>query len=114
MQINAKQSDDGKSAEAALYKKVAYLEVLVFLSLIVPSMLFSFFAVKGGSLNFTMMAVGTILRDLALVFLILFFLWRNGERVSEIGWNFGRKWKDVVIGVAVFTPRPTITSPATR
>jgi membrane protease YdiL (CAAX protease family) len=79
-------------------------EVSIFLFLIVPSMLFSFFAVKAGSLNFTMVGVATIFRDLALVFLILFFLWRNGERVSQIGWKFTNRWKDAVIGVAIFIP----------
>jgi membrane protease YdiL (CAAX protease family) len=104
MQINGKDGDEGKPIEAVLYKKVAYLEVLVFLFLIVPSMLFSFFAVKAGSLNFTMVGAATIFRDLALVFLILFFLWRNGERVSEIGWKVGNKWKDAIIGIAIFIP----------
>ena len=96
------QTGNGNLADGK--RKIAYVEVLVFLFLIVPSMLFSFFAVKGGSLNFTMMGVGTILRDLALVFLILFFLWRNGEGVSEIGWKFKNRLRDVIIGVAIFIP----------
>jgi membrane protease YdiL (CAAX protease family) len=95
METNGINSGDGK-------RKVAHLEVLVFLFLIVPSMIFSFFAVKGGSFNFTMIGIATILRDLALVFLILFFLWRNGEGVSEIGWKF--RWEDIIIGVAIFIP----------
>jgi membrane protease YdiL (CAAX protease family) len=104
MQINCKEGDEGKPLESVHYKKIAYLEVLVFLFLIVPSMLFSFFAVKTGSLNFTMVGAATIFRDLALVFLILFFLWRNGEGVSEIGWKSVNKWKDAITGVAVFIP----------
>jgi CAAX protease family protein len=101
MQTNG---DGGSPMGAGLSGKVAYLEVLVFLFLIVPSMVFSFFAVKAGSLNFTMVGAATILRDLALVLLILFFLWRNGEGVSEIGWQFGNKWKEVIIGMAIFVP----------
>jgi membrane protease YdiL (CAAX protease family) len=104
MEVNGGNNDDGKPAHAGLSNKVAGLEVLVFLFLIVPSMLFSFFAVKVGSVNFTMVGVATILRDLALVFLVLFFLWRNGERVSEIGWKFRKRWKDILLGVAIFIP----------
>jgi hypothetical protein len=56
------------------------VEVSVFLFLILPSMFLSFFAVKQGSLSFVLVALATILRDLALVSLILFFfMWRNGE-----------------------------------
>lgn len=79
-------------------------EVSVFLFLIVPSMALSFFAVKLGSLNFGMVALGTILRDLALVSLIVFFLWRNGEPFSQIGWRFRNRWKDVIWGGAIFIP----------
>ena len=49
------------------------VEVSVFLFLIVPSMVLSFFAVKQGTLSFVLVAFATILRDLALVSLILFF-----------------------------------------
>ena len=96
------QTENGKLIEGK--RKTASLEVFTFLFLILPSMIFSFFAVKGGGFNFTMMGIATIFRDLALVFLILFFLWRNREGVSEIGWKFKNRWTDVVIGVAVFFP----------
>src|SRR5574341_829561 len=75
------------------------LEVLVFLLLIVPSMILSFFAVRQGSLGFSLTAVATILRDLALVSLILFFLWRNGEPLRCIGWTVQRYWKDIGLGI---------------
>jgi membrane protease YdiL (CAAX protease family) len=76
------------------------IEILVFLFLIVPSMVFSFFAVKQGSVGFTLTAVATILRDSALVALIAFFLWRNGESVGSLGWSFRRQ--DVLLGVLLF------------
>jgi membrane protease YdiL (CAAX protease family) len=79
-------------------------ELSVFLFLIVPSMALSFFAVKQGSLSFVIVASGTILRDLALVSLILFFLWRNGERVEQIGWTFKSGWKDIGLGIGLFVP----------
>jgi hypothetical protein len=48
-------------------------------------MALSFFAVKQGALSFVLVAFATLLRDLALVSLILFFIWRNGESVNNIG-----------------------------
>lgn len=56
-----------------------FVELAVFLFLIGPSMVLSFFAVKQGSLGFGLVAVATIFRDLALVSLVLFFLWRIGR-----------------------------------
>lgn len=47
-------------------------EVSVFLFLIIPSMALSFLAIKQGSMNFVLVAISVILRDLALVSLILF------------------------------------------
>ena len=85
-----------------LGRREQILELLVFLFLIVPSMVLSFFAVKQGSVGFTFTAVATILRDVGLVTLILFFLWRNGERLEAIGWVFKRKWLDVLLGVFLF------------
>ena len=86
------------------FKWVESTEVAVFLFLIVPSMVLSFFAVRQGSLNFGLVAFGTILRDLALVSLIVFFLWRNGEPVSQIGWTVRHRWKDVIWGMVLFVP----------
>lgn len=50
-------------------------------------MVLSFFAVKQGSSGFVIVATATIFRDLALVSLELFFLWRNGEPVTALGWT---------------------------
>ena len=86
------------------FKWIESTEVAVFLFLIVPSMVLSFFAVRHGSLNFKLVAFGTILRDLALVSLIVFFLWRNGEPISQIGWSVGKRWKDVIWGMVIFVP----------
>ncbi len=61
------------------------LEVLVLLFLIVPSMFLSFSVVRQGGLGFVVTAWATIGRDLGLVSLIVFFLWRNGEPVDRIG-----------------------------
>ena len=79
-------------------------ELLVFLFLIVPSMVLSFFAINQGSVSFTLTAVATIVRDLALVSLILFFVWRNREGVTAIGWNFENFLREVILGAFLFVP----------
>jgi uncharacterized protein len=85
-------------------RKEQAVEVAVFLFLIVPSMVLSLFVVRRGNLSFVLTAVATIFRDLALVSLILFFLWRNGENVGRIGWSFRRAGRDVALGAALFIP----------
>jgi membrane protease YdiL (CAAX protease family) len=79
-------------------------ELSVFLFLIVPSMALSFFAIKQGSLSFVLVALATILRDLALVSLILFFIWRNDEPIDSIGWAFKKVWKEIGLGIGVYIP----------
>jgi uncharacterized protein len=85
-------------------KKEQFLEVAVFLFLIVPSMVLSLFAVRQGSLNFLLVASATILRDLSLVSLIFFFLWRNGESTGRIGWTSENTGKEIALGIALFIP----------
>lgn len=82
-------------------RKERFFEVLVFLFLIVPSMCLSFLAVRQGNLSFLVTAIATILRDLALVSLIAFLLWRNGESRDRIGWRF-RGGQDILTGVLLF------------
>ncbi len=78
------------------------LEVLVFLFLIVPSMLLSFLVVRQGGLGFVITAWATIGRDLGLVSLIVFFLWRNGEPVGRIGWTLKHGAREAALGVGLF------------
>ncbi len=88
-------------------RKDQFLEISVFLFLIVPSMALSFLAIEQGSVSFngfSLSAVASILRDLSLVSLILFFLWRNREPVHAIGWNLTNFWKEFALGVILFFP----------
>lgn len=80
------------------------IEVAIFLFLIIPSMVLSFFAMKEGRIDFVTMASGTLLRDLALTSLLLYFLWRNGEPLTAIGWRFDRLGREAGIGAALFLP----------
>ena len=99
-------NDVGSQRGCGFYsgRKAELFEVLVFLFLIVPSMALSFFAVKKGALSFTLTAWATILRDLALLSLIFYFLWRNGEPMRHLGWTFKKIWKDIGIGIGLFLP----------
>jgi membrane protease YdiL (CAAX protease family) len=67
-------------------------------------MALSFFVVKQGNLSFILTAASTILRDLGLVSLILFFLWRNGEPGKRIGWTIKNGWKEIMVGLWLFIP----------
>ncbi len=96
--------DTARMAPFLSTRKEAILEVLVFLFLIVPSMVLSFFVTRQGKLNFVFVSISTILRDLALVGLILFFLWRNGEPLSVIGWRSRHLTRAILLGVALYFP----------
>ncbi|HTW63481.1 MAG TPA: CPBP family intramembrane glutamic endopeptidase [Bryobacteraceae bacterium] len=61
----------------------------------------SLLVVHQGNLSFVITAIATILRDLALVSLIAFFLWRNREAKDRIGWRF-RGWQDIALGLLLF------------
>ena len=102
MQHSLKKSDSDFEYPPKTREQV--LEVSVFLFLIVPSMALSFFAFKQGNIGFTLTAFATILRDLALVSLILFFLWRNREPVKNIGWNLRNFEIEIAVGVVLFIP----------
>jgi len=85
-------------------RKEKLLEISAFLFLIVPSMALSFFASEQDRLNFSLSAIASIMRDVSLVSLISFFLWRNRESVCSIGWNFANFWREFVLGVILFFP----------
>ena len=97
-------------ATSPLSRKAQLLEVLVFLFLIGPSMVLSFFALKQGKMPFDFLAAATILRDLALVSLVAFFLWRNREPVSRIGWTAREAVREAALGVALFIPMLILAS----
>lgn len=91
-------------------RKEQIMEVSVFLFLIIPSMAFSLFAIQEGRMSFMLVAVSAILRDLALVSLILFFIWRNGESFSRIGLAYRKFWSEAALGALLFIPVNIIVS----
>ncbi|MEJ2672007.1 MAG: CPBP family intramembrane metalloprotease, partial [Deltaproteobacteria bacterium] len=81
------------------------VEVLVFLFLIVPSMLLSLFVKsKLGMVGFVSVASATIVRDLALVSLVFYFIWRNGESLRDLGWTWENGGREVFLGIILFVP----------
>lgn len=79
-------------------------EVAVFLLLIVPSMMISFPALGRGMLGFPILAVSVIFRDVSLTCLVLFFLWRDGEPLSRLGWKLAGLKEEAALGAALFLP----------
>ncbi len=96
--------DDRENRNLHFRSKEQKIEVSVFLFLIVPSMIMSFFLVKEGNVSFVLIALSIILRDLALVSLVLFFLWRNKESPEAIGWRFRNGLREAVLGAWLFIP----------
>jgi membrane protease YdiL (CAAX protease family) len=96
------ESEAERGYGASLTRKEQALELVVFLAFIVPSMILAYFISQQGGGSFTVLAVSTIVRDLALLALILFFLWRNGERDERVGWTATAWWREVAIGVALY------------
>ena len=85
-------------------KALQLAELGIFLLLIGPSIVFSSFTAVESSLTFSRVAMVTIFQNVALVLLIFYFLWRNHEPLSSIGWATGRGGMEVVLGIALFFP----------
>jgi len=78
------------------------VELAVFLFLIVPSIVLSLFTLPAIGAGFVLVAVSTIFRDLALVLLVFYFLWRNGEPSSRIGWTADGLFSNLLLGILLF------------
>jgi membrane protease YdiL (CAAX protease family) len=104
MEADAQPRETILARKPMLNRRVQAVELGVFLFLIVPSMILSFFVTRQGQLTFVPVAIMTILRDLALMSLVLFFIWRNRETAADIGWLFRKRWADVILGVVLFAP----------
>jgi uncharacterized protein len=94
----------GLGSGRPLPRQVQLVEVVVFLFLVVPSLVLSLFVVSQGGVSFLLAALATIFRDLALVGLILYFLWRNGEPFARIGWTPRRAGREMLLGAVLFGP----------
>ena len=85
-------------------RTVQTVELAVFLFLIMPSMVISLFAIQKGSLSFSLAATAIIFRDLSLLSLVCYLIWRNGEGNVRIGWTWRHAGREVILGVILFVP----------
>jgi membrane protease YdiL (CAAX protease family) len=95
---------EGDELVSSLSRSKQVIEVCIFLLLIVPSLVLSFFASAEGGAGFAITAFATIFRDVALVALILYLLWRNGESFRTIGWTLRNFWLEAGLGLVLFVP----------
>jgi membrane protease YdiL (CAAX protease family) len=101
---NLTTEDEVSDAPCAPSRKAVVLEVCVFLFLIVPSMVLSFFVQGEDKVRFVLLALSTIFRDLALVSLILFFAWRDREPLSRLGLTSKDLDRNIFLGFALYVP----------
>jgi len=85
-------------------KKMHLFEVSVFLFLLVPSMVLSSSALDPDSVSFLTVAWSAIIQDLALLSLILYFVWRNGEGFHSLGWTLRKAGRELFVGIVLILP----------
>jgi membrane protease YdiL (CAAX protease family) len=79
------------------------LELLVFLLLVLPPIVLGAVA-EISRQAFTITSLATIVHDVALCALILYFLWTAGERFSAIGWTTRRLGREIALGALLYPP----------
>ena len=85
--------------------KIQLIELGVFLLLIVPSMVLSFFSFqKGANPPFPLFAAASMVQQAALLCLVLYFAWQNKESWSDFGWKKENLTVEIVIGLALYFP----------
>ena len=86
------------------FQKVQLIEVSVFLCLILPAIALSLLDVEQRALTFPIVATVTIVHNLTLLGLVLFFIWRNGESFESLGLTFPNGGREIAIGIGLFFP----------
>lgn len=86
------------------------IELLVFLVLIVPPMMLSWFAAGTASeAAFSLVAAAMIIGDVGLIALVAYLNWRSGEPAARIGWTRHHLVRDLILGVVLFAPFVVVT-----
>lgn len=80
------------------------LELGAVLLLVLPSLVLSLFAQEDGGVSFELVAWSTIFRDLGLLVLVVFLVWRDGEPLRRLGWTARNALGEVFIGIALYLP----------
>ena len=85
--------------------RLQLIELGVFLFLVLPSMVLSFFAFKTGpGPPFALIALASMFQQTALLCLVLYFAWRNGEAFADFGWRRRRLGREMLLGAALYFP----------
>mgnify|MGYP006301498851 CR=1 FL=1 len=85
--------------------KVQLIELGVFLLLIIPSMVLSFFSFqRGANPPFALFAAANMLQQAGLLCLVLYFAWQNREAFRDFGWKKENLTMEIVIGLALYFP----------
>jgi len=79
-------------------------ELGVFLLLLAPSLLLGRLTSPARQPSFAFFALALILSNTALVALVLYFVWRNGEPYGRIGWRRDHLPNEVAVGLALVVP----------
>lgn len=93
-----------RSPPAAAPHRIQLVEVLVFLFILLPLMALSALVGRPDTVEFIAVASATIVHDLALLSLVLYFVWRNGEGFAALGWRAQHVGREALIGLALFVP----------
>ncbi len=80
------------------------VELGVVLLLVVPSIAISSSAVSALDVGFSTVAVSVIFHDLALLALVIYLVWRNGESLHALGLKRGGAAREAVLGVILYLP----------
>ena len=77
------------------------VELVVFLLLLLPGILLA--QVHSASdETFVLASIGTILHDIALGALVLFFVWSSGRPISSVGWTTRQLGREIGLGVILY------------
>ncbi|HEX7052011.1 MAG TPA: type II CAAX endopeptidase family protein [Longimicrobiales bacterium] len=79
-------------------------ELGAFLLLLAPSLLLGRLTSPAVQPSFAFFALATILSNTALVALVLYFVWRNGEPYGRIGWRRRDLPNEAAVGLALVIP----------
>lgn len=91
-------------AETGPSWKIQFWETLAFLVLISPAAALLLYAMRPEQVGFVFLAVASMLRNLFLLAVIVFFLRRNGEPLQRLGWTARGAGREAWLGLLLFLP----------
>jgi CAAX protease family protein len=79
------------------------IELAIFLLLLVPPIVVGWFT-GAATLSFAMSSVATILHDLGLTALAMYFVWTSGQPLSAMGVTRRHAGREIALGAALYVP----------